>query len=60
LIFTGKPNLEQAESHVQFAINTLKNEKKFRTLNIQTGEAYRILLFKDAHNFAGIKESDPL
>jgi hypothetical protein len=28
-------------------------------LRIEIGEAYKILLFKDAHNYAGIKETAP-
>lgn len=57
IIYTGKTTLDEAEQHVSFAIRTAQKEKLFANIKMATGEAYRILLFKDANNYAGIRES---
>lgn len=56
---TNKRDLEEAMTHINFVTKTINENPLFRYINLTPNEFWKILLFKDYYNFAGIKESNP-
>lgn len=59
IVATRKETFAEAERHINFVLTTIEGQDKFRNIKITPVEYWKILLFKDKYNFAGIKESDP-
>ena len=58
-VYTEKKTFAEAESHINFVLQNLKTTQLFQYMTLAPAEYWSILLFKDAYNFAGIKESNP-
>ena len=56
-LHTGKRDYEDAQTHIDFVIKKIKEKDMFQYLDLIPEEFWRILLFKDSHNFGGVKES---
>jgi len=58
-IYTGKRTFSEAESQINFVLQTIKENNLFSFINLNPVEYWSILLFKDLYNYGGIKESEP-
>ena len=58
-IKTNKKDFEEAQTHISFVIRTINDNPLFKYINLHAQEYWKILLFKDYYNHAGIKESNP-
>jgi hypothetical protein len=56
---TTKRDLEEVVTHINFVIKTINENSMFKYIMLQPSEYWKILLFKDYYNYAGIKESNP-
>lgn len=56
---TTKRDFDEAETHINFVISKIQEKPLFKYISLQPTEYWKILLFKDAFNFVGIKESNP-
>ena len=59
IVATRKDTFAEAEMHIDFVLKNIEAKERFRNIKITPVEYWRILLFKDKYNYAGIKESDP-
>lgn len=59
ILTTDKTTYEEAQSHINFVIQTIQNREQFRFITLQPSEFYRVLLYKDLFNWGGIRESSP-
>lgn len=58
-IYTDKYSFDECESQINFAIESLKQNHLFSYIDIGVVDYWPIMLFKDAYNYGGIKESQP-
>ena len=56
IIKTERYTQEEAESFINFVIETIKQKPLYAFIQLQPVEYWRILLFKDWYNYGGIKE----
>lgn len=56
---TKKRDLEEAITHINFVVKTINENPMFKFISLNAQEFWKILLFKDYYNYAGIKESNP-
>jgi DNA polymerase epsilon subunit 1 len=54
IINTKKRNHDDATNYTEFLIRTLLGYPMFTYLNLSSGKYWKILLFKDLENYAGI------
>jgi hypothetical protein len=59
ILTTGKRHFEDADLYMKYVLEQVAKDPMFRELQVETGEYWRILLFKDIYNHAGIVESSP-
>ena len=59
ILSVGKRSYEEAESYINYVLGQVKKDPLFRELELEAGEYWRILLFKDTFDHAGITESNP-
>ena len=57
-LHTRKQDFEEAQNHINFVIKQILQNPMFACLSLTPEEYWRILLFKDAYNLGGIKESN--
>lgn len=53
----GKRDFEEAYNHINFVIEQIRGNDMYRHLDLIPHEYWRMLLFKDSHNYGGVKES---
>lgn len=58
IISTGKDNYAAAENYTNFILTTIVSYPLFTYLNLDSSRYWKILLFKDNFNYAGIMEND--
>ena len=58
-IYTDKYSFDECESQINFVIESLKQNHLFSYIDIGVVDYWPIMLFKDAYNYGGIKESQP-
>lgn len=58
-VYTDRQTLAEAQSHISFVTENIAREDLFAFLKLQPVEFWRILLFKDAFNYAGVNETSP-
>lgn len=58
LVHTRKTSFDEAEKYVEFLIATLKEKPLFQYLELKSTQFWRVLLYKDQLNFAGIEEQN--
>lgn len=60
IITTGRDTLESAHIYTDFIINTIHEDPLLVYIRLSPNTYWRSLLFKDAHNYAGIQENEPV
>lgn len=58
IISTGKDNFAAAENYTNFILTTIVSYPLFTYLNLNINRYWKILLYKDNFNYAGIIESE--
>jgi DNA polymerase epsilon subunit 1 len=58
IISTGKDNFAAAENYTNFILTTVVSYPLFTYLNLNISRYWKILLFKDNFNYAGIIENE--
>ena len=58
IVNTGKANLEEAKQYCQFLIRNLTSTPTFAYLSLEPTKYWRVLLWKDSVNYAGIEISE--
>ncbi len=61
VIYTGKQGLEEAQNYVDFVCRTIQacDSGLYQHIFVEPTTYWRLLLFKDVHNYGGIQESQP-
>ncbi len=59
IVSTKHKTFDECETQINHAIKAVEGKERFSNLSITPTEYWRILLYKDKYNYAGIKESDP-
>lgn len=58
MVKTTKRDIEEAITHINFVVKTITENPLFKFISLSPQEYWKILLFKDYHNYAGIRESN--
>lgn len=54
ILDTGKNSLKEAQSYTQYILSTVLAQPLFKVLTLTPQRYFKILLFKDSHNFMAI------
>ncbi|CAG9465602.1 unnamed protein product [Pedinophyceae sp. YPF-701] len=57
VIATGKRTIEAARDHVAFLLSAVSRNEMFRLLQLEPGAYYHAVLWRDQHNFTGLKST---
>ncbi|KAL4468704.1 hypothetical protein ABPG74_005207 [Tetrahymena malaccensis] len=58
ILDTGKNTLNEAKSYTQYILQTVLGQPLFKVLTLTPQRYFKILLFKDSHNYMALQEID--